>query len=953
MDVSVFPETWLLPADNSSLCSSSDVFQPVKTCKFTHITKSLLPRGFSLFHVPRIYSTGGGVAIVYKDCITVKPQISTKFDSFEYMECLIKLGNNWTRVVAIYRPPPSQVNGFTVRQFLDEFTKLLEILIVSRGQLLILGDFNFHLDNMHDYCTKQFLDLLSLFNLTQHVSGPTHNLGRTLDLVITRSTEDILSNITIRNSFISDHYAVMFNLQHKKIKYKQETISYRPFKSIDEDAFVRDVSNLFMTPGSNCLNGANQIDPNNVDDFVCSYNDRLSSLIDHHAPIKTKTITIRPNAPWYNNEITLAKRLRRKYEHKWLRSKTLDLSDYYESRYRDQCTIVNDLVLKSKCDFYNGKVQAAKGDQKELFKLVNTIFHNNSEQPLPSHDSLEQLSNKFSDFYASKIEKIRSDISSTNNDGPEIDEPCLVDIPLSEFYPASTEEIRKMVSSSPNKSCNLDPIPTWLLKKCGDPLILLIKEIVNMSLCSAHMPNDLKKAILTPIIKKLFLDPEVLNNFRPISNLTFISKIIEKIVASRLNDHMILNDLHDLMQSAYKKHHSTESALIYLFDDVLSALDLKRLIMLILQDLSAAFDTVDHDILLNRLEKRLGITGNALAWFRSYLSDRTQSVRINGTQSHEKPLRFGVPQGSVLGPALFSIYTLPLGDILRKHNIPYHFYADDSQEYTFFELEDYKATADQMESVVHDLRVWYTQNFLKSNDDKTEIMIMSSKFCPSFYKFPIAVGDILINPRTKVKNLGVTIDQNLTMTNHVNNVVSTAFMKLRELYFYRRFLTKDSLIVLVHAFITSRVDYCNSLFTGLPDMLLRKLQSVLNASARLISGTRKYDHISHVLKDLHWLPVKQRIKFKILLTVFKCLNGSAPLYLQRRLNLVNNPKLRSFNKKLLVVPQSKTKIYGDRRFSVAGPRYWNLLPKEIRLSSSIDIFKSKLKTFLFKEAYGS
>ena len=153
--------------------------------------------------------------------------------------------------------------------------------------------------------------------------------------------------------------------------------------------------------------------------------------------------------------------------------------------------------------------------------------------------------------------------------------------------------------------------------------------------------------------------------------------------------------------------------------------------------------------------------------------------------------------------------------------------------------------------------------------------------------------------------------------------------------------------------VKSRVDYCNSLFTGLPDVLLRKLQSVLNASARLISGTRKHDHISHVLKDLHWLPVKQRIKFKLLLTVFKCLNGSAPLYLRRRLNIVNSPKLRSLNKNLLIVPLSKTKLYGDRRFSVAGPRYWNLLPEEIRLSSSIDIFKSKLKTFLFKEAYGS
>ena len=134
-------------------------------------------------------------------------------------------------------------------------------------------------------------------------------------------------------------------------------------------------------------------------------------------------------------------------------------------------------------------------------------------------------------------------------------------------------------------------------------------------------------------------------------------------------------------------------------------------------------------------------------------------------------------------------------------------------------------------------------------------------------------------------------------------------------------------------------------------MLLRKLQSVLNASARLISGTRKFDHITHVLKDLHWLPIKQRIKFKLMLTVFKCLNGSAPMYLQKKLNLSCNPKLRSSNKKLLIVPKSRTKIYGDRRFSVSGPRQWNLLPKEIRLCNSIDNFKSKLKTFLFTEAY--
>ena len=191
------------------------------------------------------------------------------------------------------------------------------------------------------------------------------------------------------------------------------------------------------------------------------------------------------------------------------------------------------------------------------------------------------------------------------------------------------------------------------------------------------------------------------------------------------------------------------------------------------------------------------------------------------------------------------------------------------------------------------------------------------------------------------------------MINHINHLVSLAFLKIREIYFHRRYLTKESLETLVHAYITNRVDYCNSLLVGLPNNLLRKLQSILNASARLVSGTRKYDHITPILKDLHWLPIKQRMKFKILLTVYKCLNGLAPLYLRNRLTLYSNPRLRSSKKRLLVIPKSRTKTYGDRRFSVAGPKYWNSLPLNIRLAPSLATFKSKLKTHLFDEAYHS
>ena len=228
--------------------------------------------------------------------------------------------------------------------------------------------------------------------------------------------------------------------------------------------------------------------------------------------------------------------------------------------YKEQCKFVNKLILDTKTNFYNGKIESAQGDQKELFKVINNVFHNRPEQPLPSHNSIDELTNAFSNFYVTKIEKIRTEIitaethSNCNNIDILLDsEYCQVRKPLSDFVPASEDEIRNIIAKSPSKSCILDPIPTWLLKKCGDSVIPLITAIVNMSLMSSQMPSELKKAILIPIIKKIILDPEVLNNFRPISNLPFISKIIEKVVALRVNEHLLVvqSGLHYAMQKVW------------------------------------------------------------------------------------------------------------------------------------------------------------------------------------------------------------------------------------------------------------------------------------------------------------------------------------------------------------------------------------------------------------------
>ena len=242
---------------------------------------------------------------------------------------------------------------------------------------------------------------------------------------------------------------------------------------------------------------------------------------------------------------------------------------------------------------------------------------------------------------------------------------------LDQLEPTSPEEVKKIVMSSKTTSCRLDPMPTSFLKLMLNVLLPLLTQIVNMSFEQGVMPYNLKEAFVISLLKKTGLDPEILKNFRPVSNLPFLSKLIERVSAKRLLDHMDCHQLHELYQSAYKKFHSTETALLRVHSDIVQALDGKKCVLLVLLDLSAAFDTIDHSILLERLKSHIGLSGKAFAWFKSYIHGRKQSVLINDAVSRLWELIFGVPQGSVLGPLLFIIYTSPHGALLCNLGIHY------------------------------------------------------------------------------------------------------------------------------------------------------------------------------------------------------------------------------------------------------------------------------------------
>ena len=353
---------------------------------------------------------------------------------------------------------------------------------------------------------------------------------------------------------------------------------------------------------------------------------------------------------------------------------------------------------------------------------------------------------------------------------------------MSTFSPVTNENVKTTILSAASKHCDLDPMPTYLLKNCLEELLPCITNIINASLCTGVVPEIFKVALVKPLLKKNGLDTEILKNYRPISNLQFLSKILEKVVLKQLVFHIEKNNLSETFQSAYRPNHSTETALLRVVNDLLSIIDNGSVSSLNLLDLSAAFDTIDHEILLKRLEATYGISGTALKWFRSYLHERKQIVVVENKRSKEYLLPYGVPQGSVLGPALFVLYIGPLSDVFRRNNFCYHQYADDVQLYhPGMSVSQVQTIIKETEEIITTTQRWMKQNKLILNEEKTEILIIGSKRrLASLEGLKLSLGENIISPTQNVKNLGTFLDSCLSMESQISSLYRSLIIDLKK-----------------------------------------------------------------------------------------------------------------------------------------------------------------------------
>ena len=595
--------------------------------------------------------------------------------------------------------------------------------------------------------------------------------------------------------------------------------------------------------------------------------------------------------------------------------------------------------------YWISTIDSCKGDSKALWSKLRVQL---SAPPHPNSSSFS--ADEFASFFNTKINRIRASVSTAPL--PVINTQLVAEL-FSSFESVSVDEVTRLLSRTPAKHCPLDPAPTWLVKRASDVLAPVLSEICNASLQSGVLPGTHKSALVFPRLKKPTLDVDDANSYRPISNLSFASKLVERVVATRFTIHAERHNLFPSNQSAYRRHHNTETAVVSVMNDIIRAIDRGEVTALVLLDLSAAFDTVDHSTLLEVLQRRFAVEGTPLLWFNSYLKDRSQSFSVDGVRSELIGVDCGVPQGSVLGPLEFISYTADVVEVCTRNLVRHHLFADDKQLYRSGQISEIDIIRHQLGRCVTDIQDWCSSRRLQLNALKTELQWFGSRANLrklSSANLTLSVGNDVIQPATIVRDLGVYLDAELTMKHHISRVVSSCFFQLRRLRQIRRSAGEEVTKRLVTALVLSRLDYCNAALAGLPEATIRPLQRVQNAAARLITNSKPRDHITPVLMRLHWLPIKSRINYKLCLLMHLIHTNQRPAYMADMvtLNAASSlrPGLRSASHLLYRKPVLKMK-FSERAFSYAGPAAWNNLPEYIQMELNSSRFKKLLKTYLF------
>lgn len=483
-----------------------------------------------------------------------------------------------------------------------------------------------------------------------------------------------------------------------------------------------------------------------------------------------------------------------------------------------------------------------------------------------------------------------------------------------------------------------------MIRLCCPLIIPHITHLVNSCLVEGVFPEIWKSALVCPLPK--VSNPETLRDLRPISLLPVLSKVAERVISIQLTEYLSVFDVLPVTQSGFRPGYSCETALLKVTDDLIDAVDKGMLSCLVLLDFSHAFDTVNHSVLLAILE-HIGFDATAVSLFRNYLINRSQSVRLNGSLSSPRTVLYGVPQGSILGPILFTIYTSNLLADLKY--IKSHIYADDTQLYYSFPPSDWRVATSRVNEDLQQLFSKSLEHNLILNPAKSKVILFGPKrVCKEISTvFRVAINNINIPIVDKAKSLGLILDNTFRYRDQISLAIRNAYINLKKLFPFRHIFNEKVKRNLCDSFVLSQFSFCSPIYHACLDNISRnRIQKVQNACLRYIYGIRKFDHISHKLLSAQWLNMQNRRLLRILSLFHKIILTKTPPYLYNKIRYrtdVHNLLTRFRGR--ISPPVHKTVLF-ESSFTYQIYLLYNRLPLHF-LSCSMSLFKSKIFQFLF------
>ena len=909
-DVIAVSETWLRPHDDIHDVSMS---------------------GYNMYNTYRTTGLGGGTSLFVRDSLNVKEVPSYTKCINNVCECttieiVMDKGKNIV-VGCFYRAPSSSIPEFCdeLDLFLHEFGK---------KNLYVCGDFNIDLvcyDTNRD--VKTFVDVLYSHSVYPTITRPTRvtiNSATLIDNIFTNCI-GVQMKSGIFCTDVSDHLPVFSICEEHKSK---------PRTSVMKRCFSETNVNKFQT----CLqdvdwsNVLSRQDTNTAYDL---FRTELENVFDKCFPLE-KSKTKKVHKPWMTKGLVNAC----KKKHTLYKRFVTNRNAVTEGRYKLYKNKLVGILRVAKKNYYSELLELNKGNTKETWsiikevinkKTVNVAVPNVFYRNESTFKGEQNVANGFNDFFANIGTELASKI-------PECKEPRHIEDYMGApndksmfIVPVNEAEVLSLCNTFTSKtSTDCMGLSMKLLKQVMPQIIQPFTHICNLSLSTGIFPDAMKIAKIIPLFKQGVKTE--FSNYRPVSLLPQLSKLLEKLYEKRLVNFLETNCIINDSQFGFRKNRSTELALVTLLEYISKAMDKNLYTVGVFVDLRKAFDTLNFEVLLNKLN-HIGIRGIANTWVRSYLTNRKQYVVINTASSKMNVVRQGVPQGSILGPILFLIY---INDIVRvSQTMRLVLFADDTN--LLKSGNDLKVLCNEVSMELQKLQDWFNRNKLSLNLCKTHFMVFTNR--KNSEACNIVINKQKLDRVSSTKFLGVFIEEKLKWKQHIERVANKVAKSLSILYKAKDFVTKSALKTMYSSLVLPYLMYCSSVWGNTYKGSLTRLVTLQKKCVRLICGVHRLFHTTNLFKELGLLKFHDIVKVKTLVIMHKAYN-------QQLASEISNVFVKGNQEYTISTRQDAkfriTYVRTDVRsqaVTIIGPKLWNTLPKKISECASAFTFKSMLKQY--------